>query len=479
MNREQKRRLLNASIAHDSLLEFMRFNWNSSDPFLAGEHTVKIAARLDRAVADYREGKSTYLIIMVPFRHGKSEIISRHFPPFFFGHFPDAEVLLATYAQTLSNQMSRAARSILRSGTFQETFRCEHIAVSAESSAMDNWEIEGHKGKFQAVGIGGGATGKGADLLLVDDYLKGRSDAESELIRNGIWDDFAGNLFTRLAPVHIVVILATPWHTDDLIGRIKARMDPGHREFSPQFRKFELMKFSARKPDGSWLFPERFSAEWYEMQFAILGPYQSAALLQCEPAARGGNLLRTEKIRMIDSPAAFPKGLRWVRFWDLASTEKERAKSDPDYTSGALCAVRTENGVDTLYIRDVRYCQAEAPERNRLILQAAEIDGPSVAIGVESVAGYKDTYATLSRILCGRRIVHKIGVSKDKVVRAQELEPLFAAGNVVMMRGDWNLPVIEQLGLFPSGRHDDHVDSIAGAYQLAKQQSLPSRAILS
>jgi len=468
-----KLKLLRAAVAHDSLLEFMRYSWQMTTPFLVGRHTTEITDRLTHATKDYLNGKSTYLIITVPFRHGKSEIVSRHFPPYFFGHNPDAEIILTTYGQDLSNQMSRDARKIMRLPEYQEIFWKENIHIASDASAVQTWEIANRRGKFQASGIGGGATGKGADLLIVDDYLKGRDAAESETIRNTQWEDFTSNLMTRLAPVHIVVILATPWHVDDIIGRIKNRMTPGHKDFNPEFPKFEILKFPARGEDGTYLFPERYSEDWYRMQFAQLGNYGSAALLQCEPTPRAGNLFRAENIQIVDE---MPAGLRWSRFWDLASSEKERAKSDPDYTAGALVAAQKIKGEWHVYVRDVRYMQGEAPARNRMMVQTAEADGAAVRIGVESVAGYKDTYTTLREVIRNRIIV-KINAVKDKVVRCSELEVPVEAGHVYFQRGAWNGAVLTQFATFPAGSHDDFVDAVAGGFAMAKQMQAVTRFV--
>ncbi len=456
------------------LLSFMQYTWQGDEPMKVGRHTREITDRLTKAVEDFKNGVSTYLIVTVPFRHGKSEIISRKFPTWFFGKNPDCEVMLATYGQDLSDQMSRAARGVMRSREYREVFCREKLEISSESASVKTWGIEGHSGKFQSIGIGGGATGKGAHLLIIDDYLKGRSDAESEPTRKTLWEDFSGNLMTRLAPVHIVVILATPWHVDDLIGRIRNRLNPSHKDHDPDFPAFEFMRFPARQPDGSFLFPERFSDSWYRMQFAALGSYQAAALLQCDPVPRGGNMLKTDRVTIID---AMPGNLRFFRFWDLASTEKERQSDDPDYTAGALCAAQEIKGQWHLYIADVRFVQAEAPARNKLIEDTANSDRASVPIGVESVAGYKDTYTTLKGILKGRRSVHKITVSHDKVIRAAEMEPIFEAGHVYMLRAWWNSAVLDQLAQFPAGTHDDIVDAIGGAFEMARKFGGVSRII--
>jgi predicted phage terminase large subunit-like protein len=452
-------------LAKFRMLEFMKAVRQDSRPLIVGRHTSAITTRLDRAMYDYKNGKSTYLICTVPFRHGKSEIISRHFPPFFLGHNPESEIILSTYGEELSQAMSRDARNVFKSPEYSQVF--PSLKISSESASVSTWGIRKHYGKFQSCTISAGATGKGADVLIIDDYLRGRSIAESETERNKQWDNFRGNLITRLAPVHIVIILATPWHRDDIIGRIKNRNDKNSEDYNPDFPKYEIMSFPARDINGNYLFPERFSAEWYEKQFATLGSYQSAALLQCEPVLRGGNMLKVDNVNIIDK---CPSDIRYYRFWDLASGEKERAKADPDFTAGALVGVRRKNNLWQLFIKDLAFCQKEALERNNLILKTTDRDGSSVRIGVESAGGYKDTYTILKSILEGRRIVDKVTVSSDKVSRAGEMEPLFEVGNVFMERAWWNKAALEQLREFPSGAHDDFVDAISGGFIMSRKR---------
>lgn len=449
-------------------LHFIRAVWRLRTPFLEGIHTQMTADILSNAVRGFRKGVSKRLIITLPFRHGKSDLVSRYFPPFIFGRHPDSEIMLVSYAAELAQEFSRDAMSIIRSDAYRSIFPA--TTVDKGSHAVTRWGIEGRRGKFFPVGIGGAITGKGADVLIIDDYLRNRAEAESAAQRDKIWDAFTNDLLTRLAPVHLCIIVATRWHRDDLIGRIESRM-----KHDPEFPPFEILKFPAqatRYPSG-YLFPERFSTRWYEEQFASLGAYGSAALLQCDPVMRGGNLLKIDRIQFHDTFSSFPNSLRWVRFWDLASSLKQRVKDDPDYTVGTLAAAHTQGSSRTLYVADVKRIRCEAPERNRTIVATAIADGPQVIQGVESVAGYKDTYTTLAELLAGCSTVRKIMVSGDKIVRAEKLEPLFESGHVHILRGAWNLPWLDELAAFPSGAHDDQVDSLAGACDMSLKEIRP------
>ncbi len=458
-----RQELAKRELARRRHLDFVSYTWTHPDPYAIGKHTREICAKIDQAIAAYREGRSTFIAITVPFRHGKSELVSRALAPHFLGLFPDAQVMLATYAADLANDLSRDARRIMRSENYQRLF--PGIVVAEDSAAVNRWGVQGHAGSMSAVGLGGAMTGRGYSLGIVDDFLKNREEAESATTRQHCWDSFTNDFLTRRAPVSITLIPNTRWHTDDLIGRIERAMKD-----DPAFPRFEIISMPALDesyPTGT-LFPERFPLEWYTQQRAALGSYGTASLLQGKPVARGGNLLKIDKIQYMD-PAEVPQDLRFVRFWDPASTVKTVMKPDPDWTVGLKMATRTiQNAegafVPQIIIADARRGRWEAPERERVMVQTANMDGPGVSIGVEAAGGYKDTYTRMREILSGISNVEPMYPATDKLVRASPLEPVFEAGNVILVRGEWNATYIDEVGDFPSGAHDDQADATSGAY---------------
>ncbi len=326
--------------ARTSHLEFMRYTWQKgqAEPFVEAFHTRAICARIDQAFQDFREGRSTYLKISVHHRAGKSDILSRYLPPHFLGEFPDCEVLSTTYQKGLTQKFTAFARNIFRSEKYRELY--PGLGLSAESNAKAYWEIVNEKtglptqGKLFGSGLSSGITGSGGHLVLVDDPISGRRDAESPTIRDNVWDALTNDLLTRLAPVHIVIILATQWHWDDPQGRIDREM-----KVNPSFPRFETMTFPARARDyrgsgsypGKYLFLERYDEGWYESQYAVLGRYGAAALLDCSPQIRPGSILSTDGI-VYHKPQDMPGDLEllWARIWDVAHTGKQRVKDDPD-----------------------------------------------------------------------------------------------------------------------------------------------------
>ena len=312
-----------------------------------GWHSACIARELQAASDALRAGQCTYLLVTVPPRHGKSELCSRLFPAWHLLREPTHEVMLATYGESLSHTLSRAAR---RNFVAAGTPLGQTLAKDCRSAG--EWTIGNGTGGMIATGIGGSLTGRGAHVLIIDDYVKNRAEAESKRRREHTWEAFGADLMTRLAPAHAVLILATRWHEDDLTGRILKETD----EFFPRFKHLNFPAKGFYPPPGiytpdektkvidfpeiesaprseRWLFPERFNDAHYQRSRATLGPYNWAALFMGEPQPREGRQFKLEHIQFVDE---LPYGVRLSRGWDLASTAKQRNKDDPDFTAGVL-----------------------------------------------------------------------------------------------------------------------------------------------
>ena len=459
-------------LARRSHLRFMQHTWQKREPFIVGRHTEAVCYEIDKAIERYESGESVFLIITIPFRHGKSEIISKYLPAHFLGLFPEDEILLTTYGQDLANDFSRFARDLLRAPEYQELF--PGIELRSDAEAVHHWQISNASGGLNAAGLGGTLTGRGYHLGIVDDYHKKREEAESQARRDRNWDSFKDDFMTRRAPISITIILATPWHVDDIIGRIERDMKTTP-DF-PRFNRITIPAFSDAYPEGI-LFPERFPAAWYRTQKATLGTYGTASLLQCNPTKRTGDILKTDKIDIVIDPAAIPPGLRLGRAWDLASSVKELTKQDPDFTVGLKGGIAWEKPEDEtvaahewiphLWITHIIRGQWEAPERDRIIKQTALIDGAAVPVGTESVGGFKDTYTRVKAVLARIRTVEKITPPADLLIRVNPLEPIFEAGNVHLIYDPkWNQEFIDECSDFPSGAHDDIIAALVTLWEM-------------
>lgn len=452
----------------DSLLAFMDYTWQRTEPLKIGYHTKEITNAIDLAIDRFSRGISSYLQIKVVHRHGKSDIVSRYGPTYFLGKFPDEEVILSSYSASLSHEFSKFARGIIKSDEYQAVF--PNVRLDPDDQSVQEWGLDGHFGKLHALGVGGSVTGKGGAFVIIDDPIKNREEAESETIRKKRWEGIRNDILTRLAPAHIVILMGTPFHVLDPHGMVKFEM-----ENNPKFPRFEelIFPYKSERYKTTFLFPERFSDEWYLHQEALLGEYGAAALLGCNPVPRGGSLFKVENIKVVEEDE-IPDDVYFVRAWDPASSEKQLKKDDPDYTAGALLGVRWEEPFSSdlepiphLYLKNMTRMREEATTRNKRICQIAMIDG-TIRVGAEAYAAYKDTYVTIRDVLKGLRVVEKIQSPGDKIVRADQIAPIVEAGNFYIVRGDWNLDFISEMTEFPSGSHDDQVDAVTTAWSMLK-----------
>lgn len=458
---EAAQELLRRDDAQSTLLDFINFCWWKPWPFAKGNHTRAICRRIDDAIERYDRGISSFLLIQVCYGHGKSDILSRALPPYFLGAQSaagkDPDVIMSGYGATLIFDFSSDAQNIMRGDKYQTLF--PQAKISSRRSSPSEWQLENKTGRVVATGLGGALMGKRGHLIVCDDYCKSRAEARSAAYRKKTWGAFQ-DLLSRRAPVCIVIVLATPWHTDDVAGRIQEA-----KKAEPDFPAFDVLRFPAKNagPDGTWdgtyLFPERFCDDWYRNAYAIEGKF-AAGLLDCCPVIEGGNRFAVSQIQIHADKAEFPSVCE-IRAWDLASTKKERDKDDPDSTVGVRGGNRMHRGVPEIWISDVVHGQWEAPERDRVIIQTAHRDGAAVAVHVEAFGAYKDAYITLREVLRGVCIVRKSQLPGDKSAKLAGCEPIIEAGNLHLLRAPWNEPFIRQFQEFPDGSHDDFCDPVA------------------
>jgi len=459
-------------------LDFMEYCWQKkSEPFTKGFHTEKICERIDQAFEDFRNNKSSYLMINVHHRSGKTDLLGRYLPPHFLGEFPEYEVMSTSYQADFTQKSTGYARTIFRSEEYRRLY--PNLALSKESNAKSYWEIVDAKlnkplyGKLYGSGLKSGITGSGGHLVLCDDPLSGRQAAESLTTRNTIWDAVKDDLLTRVAPTHIVIFLFTRWHWDDPGGRIIEAMKK-----DKDFPRFEVMEFPAKAEDyrgpgkypKKYLFLDRYPESWYITQYATLGRYSSGALLDCNPQPRDGGILSTDGI-VYEPTDLWPDFVsnRWMRVWDLAHTAKQISSDDPDYTAGSLIHFEKQgtDPIPHLYIKDVKRIRENPAKRDKFIKMVATADGPYIKQGVENSVESKDAYDYLAHAMPELSWV-PINIRGDKATKAGPLAPIFEApGHVHLPEGaawidDWLNELLRFDGLGQD--HDDQMDNLSAGY---------------
>lgn len=421
----------------------MRWDWR---------HLVELQDRLDRVAA----GEIRKLIVELPVRHGKTECGTVSFPAMRLDENPALRVIIGSYNTTLAAKFSRKVRKVaLHAG----------VTLSDERNAADDWETTAGGG-VRAVGVGAGVTGQGGDLIIVDDPVKSREEAESAVFRDKVWDWYTSDLLTRLEPGGAIVVTMSRWHEDDLIGRILSSDD------APNWHVLRLPALAEEgdplgRAPGEALCPDRYDeAALAAIQLAI-GEYPFASLYQQAPQPRKAGMFPKHCAEIVD---ALPAGLQFVRWWDRASTA-----GGGDATAGGKVAVR--DGI--VYIADVTTARLEADERDRLIRQTAELDGRGVIQWGEQEPGSagKDAAAAFVRLLAGFT-VHTEPTTGNKPTAMDPLASQWRAGNVKILRGDWNAAFLEEAAAAPFGKHDDQIEAVSRAYIKAVTAASPRARLL-
>ena len=414
-----------------------------------GYRTAPHLRLLADRLMDAEAGRSSRLITNMPPRHGKTLLGSKLFCAWALGRNPDRPIIVASHSAQMAYTISRAVRSYVRSERFQKVF--PGVELADDSQAIDAWHLKGHEGGLRAVGVGGAITGHGAGLLIVDDPIRGRADAESEVIRNNIWEWYGADAYTRLEPEGVVIITHTRWHEDDLTGRLLAAQTT-----DPESDQWDCLHMPALDADGNALWPERFSAKRLRQIRANIGTYDWEALYQGRPTAPEGALIKSGWLQVVDHA---PPGLTWVRGWDLAASLKTTA----DFTAGARCAMDSDGN---LYISDICRGRWEWPDtRKRMGALAAESQGESW--GVESVGFQLSAVQELQRDPAFYGIaLREVQADRDKVSRALPWITRAEAGKLFLVRGPWVQEFVREAVGFPLGAHDDQIDAVSIAYGL-------------
>jgi hypothetical protein len=271
--------LLRRNEARNNLIKFCQFVMPEYQP---AKHHRYIADRL----MDVFDGKIRRLIVEAPCGHGKSQLVSRLFPAFWIGKRPTDHIISSTYNSDFAGDFGRDVRNILNLDTYQSLF--PDTFLSADSRAANRWSTN-RGGRYYSVGVEGGVTGRRGHLILIDDPLKGRSDADSRSVRNDLWKWYQSELYTRQFPDTAICIISTRWHFDDLVGRLLIEEEKGGEKWVrvtlPAIAESD--DILGRKP-GEPLWPEWYTLKLLEQFRMTTGPREWSALYQQKPVADEG-----------------------------------------------------------------------------------------------------------------------------------------------------------------------------------------------
>jgi len=447
------RELALRALARKHMLPFVeRFDSN----YLAGWVHKDICQRLEKFSHAVTERKSPRLMLFMPPRHGKSTLASVAFPAWHLGRNPEHEFISCSYSGSLAMSFSRKVRHQLREPNYKNVF--SEASLDPTSQSVESW-LTTKGGGYVAAGVGGGITGKGAHVLVIDDPVKNREDAESEYSRDSVWDWYTSTAYTRLAPGGGILVILTRWHDDDLAGRLLAAAADGADDW-------EVVKYPAIaeqdeefRVEGEALHPERYDVPSLTKIQKAIGPRDWSALYQQNPVADEGDYFNRDMINYYDEADLDYTRLRYYCAWDLAIGQRERN----DYSVGLVVAV---DEYDRLYVVDCVRGKWDGFELVERILDLYETWRPGV-VGIEKGHIEMALGPFLEKRVRERRLNEayfrdlKTG-RRDKEARARAIQGRMQQGMVYFPKEPlWVGPLIAELLRFPNGVHDDQVDALA------------------
>lgn len=415
---------------------------------------------IDKKLLDIFNWGNKKLIVNMPPRHGKSQFITKILPLWWLLNKPDSRIIISAYNSSLAEYFGREILDIFK------TIGPRYGIELNDSQKSKTEFVTNYNGSIMAVGIGGTLTGKGADLIIVDDPIKNDAEANSIISRDSIYDWFTATLMTRLEPKGSIILVMTRWHEDDLAGRLLVK-DKWDKVVLPAIAEEDDM-IDRKLGDALW--QERYSQKSLLDIKESIGSYWFSSLYQQSPAPSGGGLFKRSDFRYFELLGKIAKSKDFAKeiseldlyfACDLAISTSEKA----DYTVIVVFALDNENNIIVIDVVREKILPSKHIE---LISELFEKYNP-LQIGVETVQYQASLFHNLSNIGLP---VTKLVPKKDKVSRALPLAAKIEANKVYFNKSIDCLAELEkELLNFPNAKHDDIVDALSYALEMSMKIS--------
>lgn len=435
------RELLRRRTAAEHLADFVPYTLD----LVPARHHRFICEALDRVT----EGRSKRIILSAPPGSAKSTYASLAFPAFYMGRNPGHNVISSSHTADFAEGWGRKVRNLISTKEYADIF--ETTRLSEDSRAAGQWTLN-TMGEYFAVGVGGSVTGRRSDLILLDDPFKGRADADSAKRRDTVWDWFRADLYTRQKPNSAIVIIATRWHEDDLIGRLLQQMKDGGQQW-----EYICLPALCTEPkydplgraEGEALWPNWQNEEMLLKIREDIGPREFRCLYQQDPVPGEGNVVQRH---WFQDYRRLPEGLKIIQSWDTGSTNKERSAPSVCITAG----ISPGNDV---YLIDVWRRTVEFTE---LLAHAQRLARHWQARGVliEDRGNGTSLIQTMRRFSTHPVISINPQNYGDKEFRFDLVTPMIQSGKVYLPeKGSWVEDYLYEILAFPDGTYRDQVDA--------------------
>ena len=431
--------------------DFLKFVKTVWPEFVEGKHHKIYAEKLNRIA----NGELKRLIVNMPPRHTKSEFASHLFPAFFMGRHPNSKLIQTTHTGELAIRFGRKAKNLIESDEYASVF--PDVTLAADSKAAGRWESN-HKGEYFAAGVGGAITGRGADLLIIDDPHS-EQDALSPAVLDGHYEWYTSGPRQRLQPGGAIVLVMTRWSIKDLTGRLLQAQSKD--EAADQWEIVEFPAVLNNKP----MWGNFWTMEGLNGVKASIPVSKWNAQWMQNPVAEEGALIKREWWQEWE-PEQIPQLQYVIQSYDTAFTKKETA----DYSAITTWGIFTpeEGGRQNIILLDAKKGRWNFTELKEKAQEEYKYWEPEVVLVEAKASGLPLTHE-----------LQKVGIpvinftpskGNDKHARVNSVAPLFESGAVWAPKDRrWAEEVIEECAAFPFGDYDDYVDSMTQALMRYRQ----------
>lgn len=435
----------------ESFLFFVQQMW---PVFISGKHHAIMADAFERVA----RGDLKRLIINMPPRHTKSEFASYLLPSWFLGKFPEKKIIQTAHTAELATGFGRKVRNLVSSDTYQKVFDTK---LSSDSKAAGRWNTH-MGGDYFAIGVGGAVTGKGADLLIIDDpHSEQEAKQANPAVFDGVYEWFTSGPRQRLQPGGAIIIVMTRWSKRDLTGQILKNAGKDGVD------QWEIIDFPAIMPSGVPLWPGFWSKAALEALKAELPVSKWEAQYQQNPTSEEGAIIKREQWQIWDKDRA-PACEYIIQSWDTAFEKNNRADYSACTTWGVFQHPNQHGDMrPNIILLDAYKARMEFPELKKMALELWQEWEPDTLIVEKRAAGAPLIYEMrkmgipLSEFTPGK--------GNDKISRVNAISDLFASGVVWCPETRWAEEVMDEMASFPNGDHDDLVDSSSQALMRFRQ----------
>ncbi len=439
---ETLQELKRKELAQDKFLSFVGEVWPT---FIGGRHHARMAEAFERVA----RGECKRLIINMPPRHTKSEFASYLLPAWFLGKYPGKKVIQTSHTAELAVGFGRKVRNLVDSEAYKKIF--PELALQADSKAAGRWNTS-KGGDYFAIGVGGAVTGKGADILIIDDPHSEQEAALAQVnpeIYDKVYEWYTSGPRQRLQPGGSIVIVMTRWSLRDLTGQvIKSSASRGGDEW-------EVIEFPAILPSGNPLWPEFWSIDELEKLHTELPNGKWMAQYQQQPTSDSSAIIKREWWKKW--PSEHPPQCDYIlQTWDTAFEKNTRA----DYSACTTWGIF--------------YNDEDDGQANIILLNAFKERMEWIELKKTAFEHYKDwepDNILIEKKASGAPLIYEFramgipamefspGKGQDKISRLNAVSDLIASGKVWVPDTRWAEELVDEIASFPSGEHDDLVDA--------------------